>query len=149
MDWFRSLHEHAVIVPASDRAEKELAAHQAYLCPLSSNHVGLARPRLLVMYRPGGRGPVFEVEAVETAHQRVPGTRETTPATLGIIREGVTLDASRSPWTVFHLVGVGTIDTIAPAIQQGRYLPVEHVRKALESGDLAVPTLDQAFPAGE
>ncbi|MFB7209942.1 hypothetical protein [Streptomyces sp. NPDC056255] len=50
--WFRSLREHAVIVPVNDRALIELDRYGACLCPLSSSHVGLARPRLLVMYRP-------------------------------------------------------------------------------------------------
>ncbi|WP_274563334.1 MauE/DoxX family redox-associated membrane protein [Streptomyces spiramyceticus] len=77
LGWFRSLHEHAVIVPANDLVLGELAAYGAYLCPLSSSHVGLARPRLLVMYRPGGQGLVFDVTAVEVVHQQAPGTRRT------------------------------------------------------------------------
>ncbi|MFH9397567.1 hypothetical protein [Streptomyces sp. NPDC017413] len=145
--WFRTLHEHAVVVPANDLAVKELARYNAYLCPLSSSHVGLARPRLLVMYRPGGQGQVFHVNAVETVHQQVPGTRGTTSTTRSIPRDGETLDASRKPWTVFYLSEAGAIDKITPAIQQGRYLPVDRVRNALTSGHLVVPTLDEAFPA--
>ncbi|MEV1084026.1 hypothetical protein AB0I98_38420 [Streptomyces sp. NPDC050211] len=145
--WFHTLHEHAVVVPANDLAEEELARYGAYLCPLSSSHVGLARPRLLVMYRPGGQGQVFDVTAVETIHQQVPGTRDTTPATGSIVRNGATLDASRKPWTVFYLSEIGTIERITPVIQQGRYLPVDDARNALTSGHLVVPTLDEAFPA--
>ncbi|MFC7216985.1 hypothetical protein ACFQLX_02190 [Streptomyces polyrhachis] len=147
MDWFRTLHEHAVVVPAHDLAEKELARYSAYFCPLSSSHVGLARPRLLVMYRQGGRGRVFDVTAVETIHQKVPGTREASWATRSIVRDGETLDASRKPWTVFYLSEIDTIERITPVIQQGRYLPVGDVRNALSCGHLVVPTLDEAFPA--
>ncbi|MFE7115139.1 hypothetical protein ACFU99_06905 [Streptomyces sp. NPDC057654] len=147
LEWFRMLHEHAVVVPANDLAEEELARYNAYLCPLSSSHVGLARPRFLAMYKPGGQGRVFGVTAVETIHQQVPGTRSTTAVTRSIMREGETLDASRKPWTVFYLSEAGTIDKITPVIQQGRYVPVGHVRKAVASGSLVVPTLDEAFPA--
>ncbi|MFE7116604.1 hypothetical protein ACFU99_14445 [Streptomyces sp. NPDC057654] len=80
-------------------------------------------------------------------HQPLPGTRSTTAATRSIMRDGETLDASRKPWTVFHLSGTGTIDKITPVIQQGRYVPVGHLRKAVTSGSLVVPTLDEAFPA--
>lgn len=145
--WFRSLHEHAVVVPANDQALEELARYGAYLCPLSSSHVGLARPQLLVMYRRGGQGLVFTVDAVETVHQQIPGTRGTTAETRKIVRDGEVLDASWKPWTVFYLSESGTIDKIAPVIQQGRYLRVDDVREALTTGHLAVPTLDEAFPA--
>ncbi|MER5987392.1 hypothetical protein [Streptomyces sp. NPDC001787] len=145
--WFRTLHDHAVIVPANRLAMDELATYSAYLCPLSSSNVGLARPRLLVAYRPGGRGTVFDVTAVETVNQEVPGTRGTTVKTRGIVRDGQTLEASRMPWTVFHLSEAGTIGSVRPVIQQGRYLRVDGVRQALTSGLLTVPTLDQAFPA--
>ncbi|MGW3658933.1 hypothetical protein ACWD6R_26095 [Streptomyces sp. NPDC005151] len=147
LDWFRALHEHAVVVPANCLAVAELAMYNAYLCPLSSSHVGLARPRLFVMYRPGGQGLVFNVNAVETVNQQVPGTRSTTARTRKIVRDGETLDTSQKPWTVFYLSEAGTIDKIAPVIQQGRYLRVDDVQQALTTGHLTVPSLDEAFPA--
>lgn len=147
MGWFRTLHEHAVVVPANDLAEEELAEYGAYLCPLSSSHVGLARPQVLAMYRPGGQGQVFDVTAVETIHQQVPGTRDTSAVTESIVRDGETLNDSEKPWTVFYLTEIGPIEKITPVIQQGRYMPVDLARKALTSGHLVVPTLDEAFPA--
>ncbi|QNS06008.1 hypothetical protein [Streptomyces xanthii] len=133
-------------MPTNDLAREELAEHGVHLCPLDSKHVALARPRLLVMYRRGCPSVVFDVDAVDTIHQEVPGTRDTPPSTLEIIRDGSTLEETRRPWTVFRLSEIGTIDTITPTIQQGRYLPVDHVYKALESGHLAVPTIDEALP---
>ncbi|MFI7006867.1 hypothetical protein [Streptomyces sp. NPDC050145] len=129
-------------MPTIDLPREGLAAHGVYLCPRDSKHVGLARPRLLVMYRRGRPGLVFDVDAVDTIHQKVPGTRDTPAAILGIIRDGSTLEETRRPWTVFHLSEIGTIGSVALTIQQGRYLPVDHAYKALESGHLTVPTLD-------
>ncbi|WP_406343264.1 hypothetical protein [Streptomyces sp. NBC_01578] len=99
------------------------------------------------MYRPGGQGLVFDVTAVEVVHQQAPGTRRTNAVTRKIVRDGETLDASQAPWTVFYLNEVGLIDKVSPVIQQGRYLRVDDIRQALSSGYLAVPTLDEAFPA--
>lgn len=148
LGWFRSLQEHAVVVPANALAMSELAAHSAYVCPLDSKHVGLARPKMLVMYRPGGEGLVFGVDAVETVNQQIDGTRETSPRTRQIVRDGEPLDSAwQRQWTVFHLRAAGTIGKITPAIQQGRYLRLDDVLDALTSGHLAVPTLDEAFPA--
>ncbi|MGH3325060.1 MAG: hypothetical protein ACRDOV_11660 [Streptomyces sp.] len=146
VDWFRTLHDHAVIVPANALALEELGTYGVYMCPLSSSHVGLARPRSLVMYQPGGRGLVFDVVAVETLHQAIPGTRGTTAKTRGIMRDGETLDASRRPWTVFHLSEAGSIEKVVPVVQQGRYLRVDDVQEALATSSLTVPTLDEAFP---
>ncbi|MEW1691068.1 hypothetical protein ACIQOF_37700 [Streptomyces sp. NPDC091265] len=146
LGWFRTLHEHAVIVPATELAVQELATHHAYVCPLSSNHVGLARPRMLVMYRPGGQGLVFNVDAVETVNQQIDGTRGPTAETRKIMRDEEPLDAWQRPWTVFYLSEAGTIGEIAPSVQQGRYLRLGDVLEALITNHLSVPTLDEAFP---
>ncbi|WP_406453262.1 hypothetical protein OG782_21220 [Streptomyces sp. NBC_00876] len=145
--WFRSLHNHAVIVPANEQAMLDLAAHRAYICPLDSKHVALARPRILVMYQRGGAGTVFGVDAVETINQEIDGTRSASPQTRQILRDGEPLDRYAHRWTVFHLSEAGAIGTITPAIQQGRYLRVDDVLDALTSGHLSVPTLDEAFPS--
>lgn len=149
LGWFRSLHNHAVIVPANEQAVQDLAAHSAYICPLDSKHVALARPRMLVMYERGGSGTVFGVDAVETLNQEIDGTRSPSPQTRQILRAGEPLDkdAFSGRWTVFHLREAGTIGRITPAIQQGRYLRVDDVLDAMTSGHLSVPTLDEAFPS--
>lgn len=148
MDWFRALHDHAVVVPANDLAQSELHAHGIYMCPMSSDHIGLARPDLLVMYEPGGSGLVFNVTDVEAVNQGVPGTRPPTQQTLSIRRDGVPIGTpGGGGWTVFYLNKVGAITTIAPVIQQGRYLPTQHVRTAILGGSLSVPKLVDAFPA--
>lgn len=147
LGWFRSLQEHAVIVPANAQVLADLAAHGAYVCPLDSKHVSLARPKMLVMYRPGGQGRVFGVDAVETVNQQIDGTREATARTRQIVRDGEPLDAWQRPWTVFHLREAGAIGKITPGIQQGRYLRLDDVLDALTTDHLAVPTLDEAFPA--
>lgn len=148
LGWFRSLQEHAVIVPASVQAMADLAAHSAYVCPLDSKHVGLARPKMLVMYRPGGKGLVFGVDAVETVNQEIDGTRDATAQTRQITRDGEPLDtAFPRPWTIFRLREAGTIGKITPAIHQGRYLRLDDVLDAMTTDHLAVPTLDEAFPA--
>ncbi|MER7728068.1 hypothetical protein [Streptomyces sp. NPDC096323] len=149
LGWFRSLHDHAVIVPATEQAKLDLAAHRAYICPLDSKYVALARPRMLVMYQRGGSGTVFGVEAVETLNQEIDGTRSPSPQTRQILRDGKPLDGDPFPgrWTVFHLKEAGTIGRITPAIQQGRYLRVDDVLDAMTSDHLSVPTLDEAFPS--
>ncbi|HEY9328832.1 MAG TPA: hypothetical protein VIS09_11435 [Streptomyces sp.] len=149
LGWFRSLHNHAVIVPANEQAVQDLAAHNAYICPLDSKHVALARPRILVMYQRGGTGTVFGVDAVETLNQEIDGTRSPSPRTRQILRDGEPLDREPFPrrWTVFHLREAGTIGRITPAIQQGRYLRVDDVLDAMTSDHLSVPTLDEAFPS--
>ncbi|MFG2408268.1 hypothetical protein ACGFR8_28785 [Streptomyces brevispora] len=147
LGWFRSLQEHAVIVPANTQAMTDLAAHGAYVCPHDSKHVGLARPKMLVMYRPGGKGLVFGVDAVETINQNIDGTRGTTAQTRQITRDGEALDFWKRPWTVFHLREAGTIGKVSPGIQQGRYLRLDDVLDALTTDHLVVPTLDEAFPA--
>ncbi|MFC4030271.1 hypothetical protein ACFO3J_02165 [Streptomyces polygonati] len=146
-DWFRSLHEHAVIVSAGALALSEIKAYGVYLCPLTSGHVGLARPETLVTYEKGGSGQVFEVTAVETVNQAVPGTRDTALRTWNIVRDDAPLGTSGQPWTVFHLTRIGGIGTITPSIQQGRYLRLEDVQEALTTDRLTVRTLDEAFPA--
>ncbi|MGW2081960.1 hypothetical protein ACWCOW_34445 [Streptomyces sp. NPDC001939] len=146
MGWFRTLHEHAVVVPANELALSELRDHGIYLCPATSNHLSLARPELLVMYTPGGGGRVFEVTAVETVEQEVPGTRSTSPETVQITRARETAEQAHYPWTVFFLRGVGTVEMITPVIQQGRYVSTSDVRQAMEWGRLLVPPLDKAFP---
>lgn len=147
LGWFRSLHNHAVIVPANEQAMLDLATHRTYICPLDSKHVALARPRMLVMYQRGGGGMVFGVDAVETVNQEIDGTRSASAQTRQILRDGVPLDTYAHRWTVFHLSQAGTIGTITPAIQQGRYLRVDDVLDAMTSGHLSVPTLDEAFPS--
>ncbi|MFJ1898719.1 MULTISPECIES: hypothetical protein [unclassified Streptomyces] len=149
LGWFRSLQEHAVIVPGSKQAMDDLAAHKAYVCPLDSKHVGLARPKMLVMYRPGGTGLVFGVDAVETLNQEIDGTRAASAQTRGITRDGEPLDRSPfpRPWTVFRLKEAGTIGKVTPAVHQGRYLRIDDVLDALTSDHLSLPTLDEAFPA--
>lgn len=97
LGWFRSLQEHAVVVPASKQAMDDLAAYSAYVCPLDSKHIGLARPKMLVMYRPGGTGLVFGVDAVETVNQEIEGTRPASAQTRRITRDGEPLDRSPSP----------------------------------------------------
>lgn len=97
LDWFRSLQEHAVVVPASKQAMEDLAAYSAYVCPLDSKHVGLARPKMLVMYRPGGTGLVFGVDAVETVNQEIDGTRAASAQTRQILRNGEPLDGGAFP----------------------------------------------------
>ncbi|MFI1884926.1 hypothetical protein [Streptomyces jumonjinensis] len=144
--WFRTLHEHAVVVPANELALSELRDHSVYMCPATSNHLSLARPQLLVMYTPGGGGHVFDVTAVETVKQDVPGTRNTSPETIQITRAREAAEQAEYPWTVFHLSEAGTIDTITPVIQQGRYVTIDDVRRAMASGKLLVPPLDKAFP---
>ena len=149
LDWFTVLHDHAVIVPANDLALSELQAYGIYLCPVSSDHVGLARPELLVMYEPGASGRVFRVTAVETVPPDVPGTRATSPRTKQIQRDGVAIGASGpTGWAVFYLdpETEGDIDSITPVIQQGRYVPVADVRHAMASRTLVVPKLNVAFP---
>ncbi|MGN5635938.1 hypothetical protein [Streptomyces sp. AC154] len=149
LDWFRSLQEHAVVVPANKQAMDDLAAHGAYVCPLDSKHVGLARPKMLVMYRPGGTGLVFGVDAVETVNQEIDGTRHASAQTRRITRDGEPLagGAFPRPWTVFRLKEAGTIGKVTPAVQQGRYLRLDDVLDALTTDHLTVPTLDEAFPA--
>ncbi|MFF1921293.1 hypothetical protein ACFVW8_12055 [Streptomyces sp. NPDC058221] len=148
LGWFRSLQEHAVIVPASKQAMDDLAEHNAYVCPLDSKHVGLARPKMLVMYRPGGTGLVFGVDAVETVNQEIDGTRAASAQTRQIKRKGEPLDtAYPRPWTVFRLREAGKIGKVTPAVQQGRYLRLDDVLDALTTDHLSVPTLDEAFPA--
>jgi hypothetical protein len=117
--WFRALHEHAVVVPANDLALDELTTYNAYLCPLSSSHVGLARPRLLVMYRPGGQGLVFSVDAGGDRPPAGPGTRMYDREDPEGVRDGETLDTSQRPWTVFYLSEAGPIDKIAPGDPAG------------------------------
>ncbi|MEV4430082.1 hypothetical protein ACIGN6_10420 [Streptomyces sp. NPDC053792] len=146
MDWFRALQDHAVVVPGNELAFSELRDHGIYMCPATSNHLSLARPRLLVMYTPGGGGRVFEVTAVETVKQEIPGTRVTAPETVEITRTRETEDRATYPWTVFFLSEVGAIETITPVIQQGRYLTIDDVQQAMASGKLLVPPLDKAFP---
>ncbi|WNI30085.1 hypothetical protein [Streptomyces sp. ITFR-6] len=149
LDWFRSLQEHAVIVPASKQVMDDLAAYNAYVCPLDSKHVGLARPKMLVMYRPGGTGLVFGVDAVETVNQEIDGTRPASAQTRRITRNGEALDSNPfpRPWTVFRLKEAGTIGKVTPAVHQGRYLRIDDVLDALTTDHLALPTLDEAFPA--
>lgn len=147
LGWFRSLHNHAVIVPANEQAMLDLATHRAYICPLDSKHVALARPRMLVMYQRGGGGLVFGVDAVETVNQEIDGTRSASAQTRQILRDGEPLDTYAHRWTVFHLSEAGTIGRITPAIQQGRYLRVDDVLDAMTSDHLSVPTLDEAFPS--
>lgn len=144
--WFRSLHEHAVIVPTNQQTMNDLATHRAYVCPDTSKHMGLARPRLLVMHRRGGQGLVFNVQAVETVNQQIDGTRSTAAQTRLIVRDGQTLEESLRPWTVFYLSEAGTIDHVAALTQQGRYLRLGDVLEALITNHLAVPLLDEAFP---
>lgn len=150
--WFTALHDHAVIVPSNDLALSELRSHGIYLCPDDKDHVGLARPERLVMYEAGagGSGRVFRVNAVETIHPHIQGTRQTSPHTRHqIIRDGVAIGASGTAWTVFFLDAeeAGTIATITPVIQQGRYVTTADVHSAMTSQTLAVPVLDIAFPA--
>jgi len=149
MAWFTVLHDHAVVVPANDLALSELRSYGIYMCPMSSDHVGLARPKRLVMYEPGGSGRVFDVTAVEAVHQKViPGTRQVGPQTLQIIRDGAAIGTSgTTAWTVFYLEEAGAIASITPVIQQGRYVTTADVRHALASHALVVPKLDMAFPA--
>jgi hypothetical protein len=148
LDWFKVLHDHAVIVPANDLARSELRTYGIYMCPMSSDHVGLARPRSLIMYESGGSGRVFDVAAVETVKQSAPGTRQTSPQTQQIIRDGTAIGASgTSAWTVFYLKETGAIATITPVIQQGRYISTADVQHAMTSQTLGVPRLDTAFPA--
>ncbi|MER6119013.1 hypothetical protein [Streptomyces sp. NPDC001743] len=147
LGWFRSLHHHAVIVPANEQAMLDLATHRAYICPHTSKHVALARPRMLVMYQRGGTGLVFGVDAVETVNQEIDGTRSTSPRTRQIVRDGEPLDAYQQKWTVFHLSEAGTIGKVSPPVQQGRYLRVDDVLDAMTSGHLSVPTIDEAFPS--
>lgn len=146
MDWFRTLHDHAVVVPGNELAFAELRDHGIYMCPATSNHLSLARPRLLVMYTPGGGGRVFEVTAVETVKQELPGTRATTPETVEITRTRESEERTTYPWTIFFLSEVGSVEMITPVIQQGRYVTIHGVQQAMESGKLLVPTLDNAFP---
>ncbi|MGW4159119.1 hypothetical protein [Streptomyces sp. NPDC004788] len=146
LDWFRALHDHAVVVPGNEPAYAELRDHGVYMCPVTSNHLSLARPRLLIMYTPGGGGRVFEVTAVETVGQELPGSRATTPDTVRITRTREAEGRRSYSWTVFFLSEVGTVEMISPVIQQGRYVTIDDVRRAMESGKLLVPPLDQAFP---
>ncbi|WP_455354496.1 hypothetical protein [Streptomyces sp. SYSU K217416] len=146
MDWFRALHDHSVVVPGNELAFSELRDHGTYMCPATSSHLSLARPRLLVMYTPGGGGRVFEVTAVETVKQELPGTRAPTPETVEITRTRETEDRATYPWTVFFLSEVGAIEMITPVIQQGRYVTIGDVQQAMVSGKLLVPPLDKAFP---
>jgi hypothetical protein len=148
LDWFKALHDHAVIVPASDLARCELRTYGIYMCPMSSDHVGLARPKSLVMYDSGGSGRVFDVAAVETVKQAVRGTRQTSLQTRQIIRDGAAIGVSgTTAWTVFYLKEAGAIATITPVIQQGRYISTSEVQHAMASHTLVVPRLDKAFPA--
>lgn len=147
--WFTTLHDHSVIVPANDLAFAELRSYGIYMCPMSSDHVGLARPEMLVMYESGGSGSgrAFTVTAVETVNQQlVNGTRPTSPQTNQIVRDGTAIGTSGEMWTVFFLSEAGTIANIKPVIQQGRYVPTADVRQAMTSHMLSVPTLDTAFP---
>ncbi|ARF73986.1 hypothetical protein B7C62_18285 [Kitasatospora albolonga] len=147
LDWFRSLHDHAVVVPGNEPAFAELREHGIYMCPATSNHLSLARPRLLVMYTPGGGGRVFEVTEVETVGQGLPGTRATTPGTVEITRTRESEDRRTYPsWTVFFLSEAGAIEVITPVIQQGRYVTTGDVQQAMVSGKLLVQPLDKAFP---
>lgn len=144
--WFASLHDHAVIVPGSDLAAQELAHHGVYMCPLTSNHVGLARPRQVLVYR-SGTAEVFDVTVVETVNQNTPGTQPTSPNTLQIMRDGVAIGSAKAavPYTVFHLKSAGSIGTVTPVVQQGRYVPLTGVENALKSGRLTLTKLSEAF----
>lgn len=148
--WFASLHDHAVIVPGNDLAAEELANHGVYICPLTSNHVGLARPRRLLIYR-SGSADVFDVEAIETVNQKkagkeIPGTRTTSQKTEQIVRDGAAIADAPVPYTVFYLRPAGSIGSVAPVVQQGRYVPLSDIDSALESGELFLTKLDVAFP---
>jgi hypothetical protein len=66
-----------------------------------------------------------------------------------IPRFEVAIGASEIEWTVFFLEEVGAIDTITPVIQQGRYVTIGDVQRAMTSHSLAVPTLNTAFPLSE
>lgn len=94
----------------------------------------------------GGEGSVFDVTAVETVRQKIPGTRPTSAETRRIVRDEKALEDWRTPWTVFYLRGFGRIETVKPPVQQGRYLRMDDVRQGLDTGRVVVPTLDQAFP---
>ncbi|MCE7082919.1 hypothetical protein [Streptomyces sp. ST2-7A] len=98
------------------------------------------------MYTPGGGGRVFDVKAVETVKQDVPCTWATSPDTVQITRAREAAEQVEYPWTVFFLSEVGAIETVAPVIQQGRYVTISDVRKAMASGKLLVLPLDKAFP---
>lgn len=146
MTWFRNLHNHAVIVPAGKPELSDLQEHGVYVCPVTSRHISPARPRMLVAYV-RGHGRVFDVEAVETVNQDVPGTRPAGELTRWLTQ---TRDADRyhpSPWTVFHLAEVGTVETVTPAVSSGRYVPLGDVQRSLETGTLVLTPLDTAFPA--
>ena len=145
--WFATLHDHAVVVPGSDLAARELANHSVYMCPLTSNHVGLARPRRVLIYS-SGIAEVFDVEAVETVNQNVnvPGTRPTSTSTRQIVRDGCAIGTASIPYTVFFLKSVGSIGSVTPVVQQGRYVPLADVDRALESGTLTLMKLSDAFP---
>lgn len=146
--WFRSLQEHAVIVPANARTTADLKEHGAYVCRLGSGaHVGLARPKMLVMYQRGGAGLVFGVDAVETVNQQIDGTRPASARTRAIVRDGERQDTFGTRWTIFHIREAGTIANITPSIKQGRYLRLDDVLDALTTGQLTVPTQDEAFPS--
>jgi hypothetical protein len=149
LNWFTMLHDHAVVVPANDLAFSELQTYGIYMCPMSKDHVTLARPELLVMYEPGGSGRVFRVTEVETVHQILQGTRPTSPSTSQIVRDGTAIGTpSSGGWTVFYLdpEAAGDIDSITPVVQQGRYVPITDVRNAMSSRTLVAHKLDVAFP---
>lgn len=148
VDWFANLHDHAVIVPGNELAAEELARHGVYMCPLTSNHVGLARPRKVLIYR-SGIADVFNVDAVEAVNQNVPGTQPTSANTLRIARDGVAIGTAAAPYTVFHLSPAGSIGTVTPVVQQGRYVSLADVEAALKSGKLTLTKLAEAFPPVE
>lgn len=144
--WFRKLQAHAVIVPAHKAELADLRDHGVYMCPLDGRHVGLARPKLLITYEPGGHGRVFDVTAVETVNQPLPGTRPAVADTLDLVAARHAPGQPPSPWTVFHLTPAGTVHSITPLVRQARYLPLPTARRATRSPTLTLPTLDAAFP---
>lgn len=146
MDWFRSLHDHAVVVPGHEVADANYEELGVYVCPQTVRHVGLARPRMLVMYQQRGRGSgrVFEVDDVETVNQEMPGTVETQEETERIAE--IARSAPYGEWTVFHLTEVGRIRSLTPRVTLSRYARVSDVRSGLAEERLALPKLDVAFP---
>lgn len=146
IDWFRNLHNHAVVVPMGTRELSELQEHSVYLCPMTSRHVTAARPRMLVAYVKGG-GRVFDVEAVETVHQELPGTRDAGELAWRLTEARDDGRFSPAAWTVFHLAEVGTVENVTPAVHTGRYARLADVQRSLETGTLALTPLDTAFPA--
>lgn len=145
--WFASLHEHAVLVPGDELAAEELRLYGVYMCPLSPDHVGLARPQKVVLYG-GGAGEVFSVTAVETVNQNLKGTRATRSSTRRFLRHGTPIGdvSAHPPMTVFFLQPAGSIASIAPGIRKGRYVTITQVDEALNTGRLEAPVLDEAFP---